>query len=352
MNPLVLMPSKPVTSARRQLLSFCEKALFHSNVHRLCRMLQGDGGTTILMYHSVPGPDAAQWIDPRDAVAPALFEQQMQTLVKHCHVVSLTELVEAIEIGRSLPNATVVITFDDGYLDNFEVAAPILASFDLPATFFLATGYIDRESPQWIDELYSIYRARSANVLHVGWLSTLPYDLTRQHDVDASYTAISEIMLATDIAGRKRLFDELTVQLRPTRTPPRLTMNWDEVRRLQAMHSGFEIGVHTRDHLSLPCLDTERMAVELTQCIADVRTMLGLEPRFFSYPYGRSCECARRLVANRFRAAVATDPPALVRAGADLLALPRVSPPDDPALFRLYTSGAQPDMVRRLLRGA
>ena len=104
--------------------------------------------------------------------------------------------------------------------------------------------------------------------------------------------------------------------------------------------------------LYLPARNAERIATELTQCMSDIRTRVGLEASFFSFPYGRSCGTSRRLVAGRFRAAVVTDAPDLVQNGADLLALPRVAPPDDPELFRLYTSGVQPDIVRRLLRRA
>jgi peptidoglycan/xylan/chitin deacetylase (PgdA/CDA1 family) len=118
------------------------------------------------------------------------------------------------------------------------------------------------------------------------------------------------------------------------------------------MHRDFQIGVHTRDHLALPERSHRRIALELEGCIADVNVRIGERPCFFSFPYGRSSHQSRRQVAEHFRAAVVTDPPALVHERTDRFAMPRVFPPDDAALFRLYTSGAYPDLVRRLLRRA
>src|SRR6202008_4899171 len=63
-------------------------------------------------------------------------------------------LVDDIIAGRTPAAGTVCITFDDGYLDNLTVAAPILEKHGLPATLFLATGYIERAETQWSDRLY------------------------------------------------------------------------------------------------------------------------------------------------------------------------------------------------------
>ena len=346
------MPSNPPVSARSRLIKLCEKALLHTRADRLCRLMTGNCGTVILIYHSVPGPEAEPWVHPKNATSPALFAQQMRFLAARRHVVPLTRLVEALENGQSLEPGSVVITLDDGYLDNYTVAAPILAELGLPATFFLPTGYVDRGIPQSIDQLHSLYRARSARFLHLSSVSPRWFDLTDQRDVDASFGKLAERLLFSDFDERNRLFEELADQLRPTVVPPRLTMGWQEVSRLCDMHSGFDIGVHTRDHLYLPARNAERIATELMQCMSDIRTRVGLDAHFFSFPYGRSCGSSRRLVATHFRAAVVTDPPALVRNGADLLALPRVSPPADPELFQLYTSGVQPNIVRHLLRHA
>ena len=356
------MPSPPHQRLRWRLAALCEKALLHSSAQRLCRLFGDDRqrGTIILMYHSVPDAEARPWVDPRNSTDPGVFERQMNFLAAHRRVVSLSALAAELEDGRSLEPGSVVLTFDDGYRDNYTVAAPILASLGLPATFFLATGYVERGDPQWVDDLYSLYHARTAHALHLDAacelslardpLDHMSFDLRVQHDVDASHARLSELLLEADFHQRRHLLAAVRSQLRPAVAPPRLTMNWEEVRALQAMHAGFHIGAHTRDHLSLPSRSPGRIGLELTRCIDDVREQTGVAPVFLSFPYGRWSGSVRRLVSARFRAAVVTEPPALVGGDADRFALPRIAPPDDATLFEHCTSGADPALVRRLMR--
>jgi len=348
---------------RWRLAALCEKALLHSSAQRLCRLFGDDRhGGAILVYHSVPDLETRPWVDPRNTTDPEVFERQMKFLAAHRRVVPLTALAAELDQGRSLEPGSVVLTFDDGYRDNYTVAAPILASLGLPATFFLATGYVERGDPPWVDELYSMFHARTAQALHLDaacelslaldTFGRMSFDLRVQNDVDASHARLCELLLEADFYQRRHLLAALRSQLRPAVAPPRLTMNWEEVRALQAMHAGFHIGAHTRDHLSLPTRSTGRIGLELSRCIDDVREHIGVTPAFLSFPYGRSSGPVRRLASARFRAAVVTDPPALVDGHTDPFALPRISPPDDATLFEYCTSGADPGLVRRLLRRA
>lgn len=81
--------------------------------------------------------------------APENFEDICAFLAKHFRVISLAEQIEALESGRHIRNSA-SITFDDGYLDNFEIAAPILRKLRLPATFFVSTDLLDSDFvPTW-----------------------------------------------------------------------------------------------------------------------------------------------------------------------------------------------------------
>src|SRR5262245_10631610 len=96
------------------------------------------GALLVLIYHRVlPEPDPILADEP-DA---RTFAAQMDVLRDVCHVLPLAEGVERLQRG-SLPPRAVCITFDDGYANNCEVAAPILAARKLPATVFVATGFI------------------------------------------------------------------------------------------------------------------------------------------------------------------------------------------------------------------
>jgi peptidoglycan/xylan/chitin deacetylase (PgdA/CDA1 family) len=93
-------------------------------------------GLRILMYHRVAARNGFDQL----TVTPARFEQQMAYLAAHCSVLPLQQALEAPP--RGAPSA-VAVTFDDGYLDNLEVALPILCRHRIPATIFVTTRFCD-----------------------------------------------------------------------------------------------------------------------------------------------------------------------------------------------------------------
>jgi peptidoglycan/xylan/chitin deacetylase (PgdA/CDA1 family) len=104
------------------------------------------------MYHyvSVPPPDADKYrLDL--SVTPANFEAQMEYLaVEGYHPVRLAVLADHLLGGPPLPSKPIVITFDDGYADNYENAFPILRSYKFPATFFVITQFIEERRPGYM----------------------------------------------------------------------------------------------------------------------------------------------------------------------------------------------------------
>lgn len=92
----------------------------------------------VLSYHSIhPSPRAS------GTTSPELFDAHLRWLRRHCDVVPLVKISQRILNGSGRP--TVAITFDDGFADNYLAALPILLRHEVPATFFLATGLIDRD---------------------------------------------------------------------------------------------------------------------------------------------------------------------------------------------------------------
>ena len=102
----------------------------------------------VLMYHhiDVPGGDAD--IYRKDlSVSPEAFEEQMAYLQKAgYHSITLQDLVLHLQTGRNLPPKPVVLTFDDGYVDNYTVAYPILRRHGFTGAFFIITGFADRRA--------------------------------------------------------------------------------------------------------------------------------------------------------------------------------------------------------------
>ena len=110
------------------------------------------GGGLILIYHRVTNvkPDVQVL-----SVSPENFSEQMKILKDYYNPISLIQLYEASKIGRIPPNS-VVLTFDDGYVDNFTDVKPILDYYNIPATIFVTAGLVDNEKEFWWHELEQI----------------------------------------------------------------------------------------------------------------------------------------------------------------------------------------------------
>jgi peptidoglycan/xylan/chitin deacetylase (PgdA/CDA1 family) len=125
----------------------------------LGRSLFGAGLSAVLLrntavvvaFHRVQDGEAADGL----TVGVGIFEQYCRFFGRHFNVVPLQELVERLEEGRPL-NRELAITFDDGYRDNFENAAPVLEKLGLPATFFVVTQWIDTDIVPWWDTLTGV----------------------------------------------------------------------------------------------------------------------------------------------------------------------------------------------------
>jgi peptidoglycan/xylan/chitin deacetylase (PgdA/CDA1 family) len=303
---------------------------------------RGAIGATILMYHSVADDADAAWIDPCNRMDPVAFRRQMTFLARRRHVVSMDDLSAAIREGRALPRGSVAITIDDGYRDALTVAAPILAELGLPAIVYLATGYVARMQNQWIDQLYSLFSARTADRIRAP-LEPEDRDLRRFPARVAAYRAIARRLLASSRAERESMLNDLEAQLRPSSLPPRLTLSWNEVRALRKEYPSIAIGGHTRDHVDLSSMGVDEAGLEIAACAMDIESELGERPRHFSFPYNRTGPgLERSLERGGFVSAVASGPAVLVGPGNSCYALPRIEAPRSDPRLKFYTSGAYP----------
>lgn len=113
-----------------------------SKIYKLSRKMKiGRGSsinTPVLCYHSI----SPKSIDSGFRVLPDNFEKQINYLTENFQILTLTDFVYRLAAGADL-NSTAVVTFDDGYLDNYEFAFPILEKYSCPSTVFLPTSFID-----------------------------------------------------------------------------------------------------------------------------------------------------------------------------------------------------------------
>ena len=329
-----------------------QQLVYATGAMRLLAHVRRIEGAIILMYHSVANNRHTHFIDPANHVPADIFERQMHFLVQHKKVIPLSALVKLIQKGKTPPGNIAVITFDDGYLDNLTVAAPILEKYNLPATLFLPTGYIDRGENQWIDQAYTIFYYRSKKRLTWGKKMDLHFDLSAPNQFQAAYHVVCAELLAADQSKRRSLLSELCEQLQPTTTAPRLTMTWEDVRNLVTQYSCFEIGGHSLWHTDLTSVTKAQAKNEFAACFQQIKNKTGKPPSSYSFCYGRTSETLRQLAAEAgFEAACGgqgIDP--VIKNAADRYRLPRVTAPPSMERFDLLTSSVNTGIWRKLGR--
>ena len=113
--------------------------LLHSRLHR--------NGLTILMYHGVVREQlpVSDWCFLEDST----FRRQIEYLRRHFSIVPLSAAIELLR-QSAVDKPTAVLTFDDGYQNNFDVAFPALQQYGVPATIFLTTGFVDSSNTVWL----------------------------------------------------------------------------------------------------------------------------------------------------------------------------------------------------------
>lgn len=305
------------------------------------------------MYHSVAPDDVADFIDPRNRMSAGLFDAQMAYLSKYRRVAPLSQVIDQLASGVSPPAHTVCITFDDGYLDNLTTAAPILEKYKLPATLYLATGYIERSEAQWADFLYWMMQHRTVDKLHIPPLHRDVADLGNDVSRGEILKTLHRSLLETTYAERKQLLDEIRLQLKPSGKMPRLTLDWDDLRNLRSRYPLFEIGGHTRDHIDLRKHHGELAQREINGCAEDVLRELNVQPRHFSFPYGRWCDRTRLFVSETgWQSAVGINTKIRINQTNDRFSIPRVEAPRSMTELRFKTCGAYPGILSALGIGA
>lgn len=262
----------------------------------------------ILMYHRVCEVSSDPW---NLCVSPRHFAEQVESLAQNYQVISLSNLVRALK-ERRLPKRAVVITFDDGYADNFWNAKPVLEKFDVPGTVFVTTGYLGKEGEFWWDELerlvlltptlpprlevkirgvdYSWVVDGSSQLSNQSlnlFLQKIPHASDHGSSRYAAYQHLHPLIQPLSEKTREAVMQELRDQIeingksRPSYRP----MTPEEVSSM-AEGGLVEIGAHTVTHSLLPVHSKEIQYHELLGSKQSLENLLGRPVTLFGYPYG------------------------------------------------------------------
>jgi peptidoglycan/xylan/chitin deacetylase (PgdA/CDA1 family) len=248
----------------------------------------------VLIYHRV-STDTNTDSGFKMAIDLKNFEAQMHYIKENMTPLPIDELIRGCMGTAPLPNKAVAITFDDGYLDNYTLAYPLLKELDIPATIFITTGYMGSKKIFWWDRISESLNRTTALELDCGFLGEvsasveLPDGTITLNGSDEKYRASITITELIKKFPHDCINDAVTllqhtlgVSDEELRFPSFL--NWDHI--IEMSNNGIDLGAHTVSHPDLTKLDIATAEKEVIDSKNELEEQTRKKITGFAYPFG------------------------------------------------------------------
>jgi peptidoglycan/xylan/chitin deacetylase (PgdA/CDA1 family) len=293
----------------------------------------------IWMIHGVMDDrDGPGWRPLRPRLSPDKLEEYLDVLSQRYHFVSLLDAVEMLRGDRPMQPYSMVLTFDDGYRNNFTHALPILRRHGVPATFFVSSGYVEPPRPFWFDRLdYALQQAPvDGREVRIGQ-ATLHLEAGTREALQGSFQRFrdqakeQQVSDPEFLAGMEQLAGQLESESGRALSDLQrdddwsAVATWEEIGR--ALAQDVTVGSHTVDHLRLDCVPPEMAREQLVRSKQEIEQHTHEPCLCLAYPNGsysaRIAEMARNCA---YRCGVTTEE-GWNSPGDDLLTLKRMDLP-------------------------
>jgi peptidoglycan/xylan/chitin deacetylase (PgdA/CDA1 family) len=260
---------------------------------------------------------------PAMHVSTSTFEAQLVALKELYRIVPMTELHGILCGSAPLRERLAIVTFDDGYRDNYQNALPILERQSVPATFFLSVDFVDGGQSFWFDRLAEMVRAWPISPRREALRAHLPRPLVaaldlRAADAERARQAVAHLKSLED-GERRRVLSALEPVLATAAGAQPL--RWRDVRAMQ--EAGMRIGAHGMSHSILTRMHPEAARQEMARSLELLGSRLGTEVCEFAYPNGDADERVAQLAQQAGVRLGFTIQPRELRSGEDLMRLGR-----------------------------
>ncbi|BBH22983.1 hypothetical protein Back11_43280 [Paenibacillus baekrokdamisoli] len=268
--------------------SFIFSVIYFSGIYFILDKLFFTKGLYIVGYHRI-----SENLPAKDVHVLAITQKNLadhfQYYNKQFEIITLDQ-VEPLLKQAKLKKNYMVVTFDDGYRDNFTLGQALFKKFEIPATIFLTASPIEERMPLWTDSIdHMVFSSKLDSVLLKLQNLKGEFSLTTQHDrVQLSELVKNEIKQHNEQI-KQQMIKELGYRLEVgIMTSDALMINWHEVKQL--MEVNVQMGSHTMHHPTLSAIDLQEAIGELKQSKSLIDQRIGQEVRHFAYPYGRSVD--------------------------------------------------------------
>ncbi len=242
----------------------------------------------ILMYHRFD--EDAAW----RRVGAHAFETQIRLIKENCNVIGLKELVSSARTGRSFQPNSIVITVDDGYEDFYLYAFPILKKYQVPATVYVTTDFIDGKMWMWPDVIDYILRKtayKDYSIFTRGRMRT--FHIAGEKGRRRAWNELADYCLTLAEKEKQCFLNEVAEDLRvnvPVEPVHKYkALSWRQIEEM--IKYGIEIGGHTKTHPRLTAIEPCRKRTEINESKNRIEEVTNYPADSFAYPNGTKQDC-------------------------------------------------------------
>jgi len=257
--------------------------LSRSGLLRILECLPAAPGLVVFNHHRIGNRLKSDFDRELFSASPEQFDLQLSYIKRNIPVLLPRELQELTAEGKPLTRLYAMITFDDGYLDNYTQALPLLKKHGCVGSFFLTTSFTGSNVVPWWDEVAFLVRNSPAPSLVIS--AQLGVNVTLDADRTAALDQVLQAYKSQQNVDPAAFMQELREQSQVTLPPQdRRFLDWEEAREMA--NAGMEIGAHTHTHPFLSRLSYAQQESELCDSKAIIERNLGMSVSSLAYPNG------------------------------------------------------------------
>ena len=331
-----LTPSQRVSYAIKTIVS---ATLYYAGVLHLLRRIALRKKAVVLMYHRVLTPEQRRRTASQAGlvVEDATFARHVALLKKHFNIISLEEFQDRLLNNRPFEDASCLITFDDGWIDNFENALPVLRANGVPSVIFLAVNFIGQQRLFTREALtHLLTRAIRHCRMHPDRVEAVrsvlePLQLGRALDVSdeeplsrvkamiESHRYASGPAYEAAVCALARELGVAEAELSELDT----FVDWTQVDAMR--QAGVAFGGHGADHRILTQVSPDEVQSEVQTSFSTMGSRLGVPARSFAYPGGGWSTAVAEAVKQAGYQLAFTIDPGFVSADVNRFGVPRIN---------------------------
>ena len=244
---------------------------------------------TVLTYHRVLDINREKYLFDEGVVSASSskFERQIRYIKKNFTPLSFSLLKMYLEKENGIPKNSLIITFDDGYKDNYEIAYPILKKYNVPATFFLTTNFIGERKLFWWDKVAYIVKNTTKDLIMIEQPEKIVLPIRTTMEKLSTINSLLKIIKSMPDERKEQFIKDLATRLKVKINESEFcyTLDWSEVRKMS--QNGIEMGSHSENHPVFTNVNDEVLKNEIVNSKKKLKEEICSDVLAFSCPGGR-----------------------------------------------------------------